>query len=115
MAENIIYKDKLIEISNDSILIKNYYFPFIGSKRVPFKNIQYVSAEQPSLLNGKFRIWGTRNFATWFPLDFWRPKRDKIFMINLIGKTICVGFTVKNSETVFQILEKKGLIQHATA
>lgn len=115
MAENIIYKDKLIEISNDSILIKNYYFPLIGSKRVPFKNIQSIIVEKPSSSNGKFRIWGTRNFATWFPLDFWRPKRDKIFMINLIGKTVCVGFTVNNSETVLRILEQKGLIQHATA
>ncbi len=115
MEESIIYKDHLIEISNDSILIKNYYFPLIGAKRVPFKNIQSVTAEEPSLLNGQFRIWGTRNFVTWFPMDFLRPQRDKIFMINLIGKTVDVGFTVKNSETVIKILQQKGLIQHATA
>lgn len=115
MAENIIYKDTLVEISNDSLLIKNYYFPLIGSKRVLFQNIESVTAEQPSISNGQFRIWGTGNFVTWFPLDFWRPKRDKIFMIHLCGKTISVGFTVKNSETVYKILDQKGFIQHATA
>jgi hypothetical protein len=115
LAENIIYKDNLTEISNDSILIKNYYFPIIGSKRVLFKNIESVTAEQPSLSNGKFRIWGTRNFATWYPMDFFRSRRDKIFIINLVGKTISVGLTVKSSEAVFQIFEKNGLMKHATA
>jgi hypothetical protein len=115
MAENNIYEDRLVQISNDSILIKNYYFPLIGSKRVPFKKIEFVTAEKPSLLKGKFRIWGTGNFVTWYPLDFARPSRDRIFIINLLGKTIRVGFTVNNSETVLRILEQKGLIQHATA
>ena len=115
MAENNIYEDRLVQISNDSILIKNYYFPLIGSKRVPFNKIESVTAEKPSLLKGKFRIWGTSNFVTWYPLDFARPSRDKIFIITLLGKTIRVGFTVKNSETVLRIFEQKGLIQHATA
>ncbi len=115
MAENNIYEDRLIEISTDSILIKNYYFPLVGSKRVPFDKIEFITAEKPSLLNGQFRIWGTRNFVTWYPLDCARPSRDKIFIINLLGKTIRIGFTVNNSETVLRILEQKGLIQHATA
>ena len=115
MAENIIYEDRLIEISNDFIVIKNYYFPLIGSKRVPIDKIQSITAETPSLLKGKYRIWGTGNFATWWPLDFARPARDKVFMINRPGKRIRIGFTVNNSETVLRILEQKGLIQHATA
>ena len=115
MTETIIYKDKLIEISNNFILLKNYYLPFIGSKRVPFDKIKSVTVEKPSLLNGQFRIWGTGNFVTWFPLDLWRPSRDKIFIIALIGKTMRIGFTTENSETVIRILEQKGLIQHTTA
>ena len=35
MDGNVIYKDKLVEVSSDSILLKNYYFPFIG-KRIQF-------------------------------------------------------------------------------
>jgi len=115
VTENIIYKDKLIEISNNFILFKNYYLPFIGSKRVPFDKIKSVTVEKPSLLKGQFRLWGTGNFVTWFPLDLGRPNRDKIFMIYLLGKTIRIGFTAENSETVVRIFEQKGLIQHTTA
>src|SRR5271169_448255 len=115
MAENNIYEDKLIEISNESILLKNYYFPLIGSKRVLFKKIKSVTAEKPSSSNGRFRICGTGNFVTWYPLDFARPSRDKIFMMNLLGDKIRIGFTVKNSEKVLRIFEQKGLMQHATA
>ncbi len=115
MIENNVYEDRLVKISNDSILIKNYYFPLIGSKRVPFNKIESVTAEKPSLMKGKFRIWGTGNFVTWWPMDFARPTRDKVFIINRLGKTIQIGFTVNNSETVLRILEQKGLIQQATA
>jgi hypothetical protein len=115
MTETMIYKDKLIEISNKFILLKNYYLPFIGSKRVPFDKIKSVTVEKPSLLKGQFRIWGTGNFVTWFPLDLWRPSRDKIFIISLLGKTMRIGFTTENSETVIRIFEQKGLIQHTTA
>ena len=115
MSNNIIYKDNLVEISNDFILVKNYYFPLIGSKRVAFNKIDSIRAEEPSLMNGRFRIWGTGNFTTWFPLDLARPKRDKIFTISIHGKTVNVGFTVKDSETVVRIFGQKGLIKHATA
>jgi hypothetical protein len=115
MAENNIYEDRLIEISNDSILLKNYYFPLIGSKRVPFRKIEFITAEKPSLLKGKFRIWRTGNFVTWYPLDFARPTRDRIFIINRLGEMIRIGFTAENSDTVLRIFEQKGLIQRATA
>lgn len=64
MAENNIYEDGQIEISNDSILLKNHYFPLLGSKRVPFGEIEFVTLKKPSLLKGKFRIWGIVKFVT---------------------------------------------------
>ena len=115
MTQNVVYEDNLVEISDDSILIKNYYLPFIGSRRVPFSKIQYVTAEKPSFWNGKFRIWGTGNFAAWFPIDFARSKRDTIFTITLVGDRISIGFTVSDSKSVSEILRQKGLIRQATA
>ena len=55
MEQGPIYKDKLIEISNDFIILKDYYFPF-GPKRVPLEEIESITVEKPSLSAGKWRI-----------------------------------------------------------
>jgi hypothetical protein len=111
MSDTILYKDNLAEISTDSLLLKYYYVPFFTPKRIPFEQIQTITAEEPTLLNGKWRLQGTTDFGTWFPLDLMRPKRDKIFFISLKGKIIRIGFTVEDSETVLRILSLKGLIR----
>jgi hypothetical protein len=115
MNTNTIYEDKLVKISNTFIVVKNYYFPFIGSKKVAFDKIESITVEKPTFLNGQFRIWGTRNLSTWYPIDLVRPKRDKIFKISIIGKTVDVGFTVKNSSDVEKIFREKGLLKYTTA
>ena len=56
MDENVIYKDRLIVITSDSIVFKHYYFPGT-SKRVPFDKINSVAVEHASLSTGKWRIW----------------------------------------------------------
>ncbi len=114
MDENIIYKDRLIEITSNAILFKNYYF-FGSSKRVPFEKIKSVAIDQPSLSAGKWRIWGTGNFTTWYPLDIHRPSRDKIFLMSLIGKRVRIGFTAEDSEAVRLILKEKKVLNGATA
>ena len=55
MDENVIYKDRLIVITSDSIVFKHYYFPGT-SKRVPFDKINSVAVEHASLSTGKWRI-----------------------------------------------------------
>ena len=80
MEAKILYKDILVEISDDSITLKNYYFPFI-SKKVLFKDIEKIEVKKPNLWNGKWKIWGTSNFSYWFPIDFSRPLRKEIFFI----------------------------------
>ena len=99
------YSDKLIEISEDSILIRKYYFPF-GSKRVDLSDIENVTVNEPSLISGKYRYWGTGDFRTWYPPDN-RIKRDKIFIMKLKKKWWRVGFTVEDSQTVLNLLRDK--------
>ncbi len=110
MDDKNVYNDKLVEINNESITLKKYYFPFAGSKRIPLDKIKSIKVEKPSLFTGQARIWGTGDLMTWFPLDVGRLKRDKIFIISIIDKAISAGFTVENSETVLRIFEQKGLI-----
>ena len=77
---------------------------------IPFSDIEEIQVKEPSLKNGKWRIHGTGNFKTWFPLDSNRPKRNKIFFIKYKNKWMRTGFTVEDSSKVENILKVKSLI-----
>ena len=103
--DSTLYSDKLVEISEDSIVFRNYYYPF-GNKRVKFEDVDRIAVEKPTLLSGKYRYYGTGDFRTWFPPDN-RSKRDKIFIMILKKKWWRVGFTVEDSQTVLNLLKTK--------
>jgi len=106
------YKDKLIEIFDDTIVFKNYYFP-TGSKSIRLSQAECVEEKPPTLRNGKWRLHGTGDplFRIWFPADYDRPSRDKIFVMKVKGKWIRIGFTVENSYVVSELLKTKGLLR----
>jgi len=82
MNKNILYADKLVEIRNDSILFHNYYFPIPTSKTVKFDEIETIFMVKPTLINSKYRYWGSGDFILWFPLDMRRSKKDIIFILH---------------------------------
>jgi hypothetical protein len=83
-----------------------YYFPF-GKKHVTLSDIEYIEAKTPTLLNGKWRIWGTGDFITWFPCDSSRPIRDTIFIAHLKNRIVRIGFTVEESGPVINFFSEK--------
>lgn len=107
---SVLYADRLVEITDDSILLRDYYFP-IGSKRVRSDQIEYIRARPLTLWTGAWRIWGTGDFITWFPADWNRPTRDTGFLLVRKAKTIRIGFTVEDSAAVKEILRRKGLLR----
>jgi uncharacterized membrane protein len=106
------YKDSLIEISQDNIIFKNYYFP-MGSKSINLSQVEYVEAKSPTLGNGKWRLHGTGDlfFRIWFPADYNRPNRDMIFVMKIKKKWMKIGFTAENSQIVSGIFKGKGLLR----
>ena len=104
----MLYSDALVDVADDGIIFKRYFFPF-GSKRVEFTRIQRIETRKPSVLGGKWRLWGTVDFRTWFPLDWKRPSRDKIFVAFLRDSFRRIGFTVENSAQFEEVLKAKGL------
>ena len=106
------YLDKLVEISHESIRFRNYYFPF-GSKLVPFSEVDRVVVETPTLM-AKWRIHGTADFKTWFPRDWRRPSRDRLFVMTLQTGRRRIAFTVEDSDTVIRIFRDNGLLHEAT-
>lgn len=108
---DVLYSDSLVEITQDAICFKAYYFP-VGSKRVWFADIDHVTAEKPTLLNGRFRIQGSNDLRTWFPRDWHRPARPEIFFARLRGSSRGIGFTVEDAGRVEGILRNKHLLMH---
>ena len=107
-----IYADDLVEITDRGVTFHHYYFPF-GDKRVEWSRISSIEARQPSVKTGSWRIWGTGNLSTWFPLDARRPRRDRILFAAL-GDGSSIGFTVENSAAVIDIFKQRGLLRESS-
>lgn len=103
---DILYSDSLIDISDDAMLFRHYYFP-LGSKRIELSSVDHIEILMPSLASGKWRIHGTGDFRTWFPRDKDRPNRDCIFVLHRKNSRWRIGFTVEDSKAVNAILRQK--------
>ena len=105
-----LYSDGLIAIFPDRIIFRNYYFIGI-SKKVPVSEIEKIASHEPTLSNGKWRLWGSGGFNHWFPMDLLRPLRERIFFAKLKNKSFVIGFTVSNSRLVESIFRDMKLIE----
>ena len=109
MPTDILYSDKLIEISADTILFRQYYFP-IGARRLNLTDIERVVMRTPTFVTGKYRLQGSAWLRTWFPMDRQRPKRSQIFILILRNKWRRIGFTVEDEAAVERILQARQLL-----
>jgi hypothetical protein len=109
-----IYKDKLIEVTDEGITFHRYYFPF-GDRSIPFAQIERVEVGSPSVIDGSWRLWGTGDFRTWFPLDGERPKRDRIFVATVRDSSRRIGFTVEDAPQVERVLRERRLLHETTS
>jgi len=105
----VIYADSLVEITGDSITFRNYSL-FLKPRTVRLADIDHIDVKKARMGTGKYRIWGSGDFCTWFPLDPTRPSRDRIFHLSLKAFGMNIGFTVENPREVTGILRKKGMI-----
>jgi hypothetical protein len=105
-----LYQDKLIELTDQEMVLHRYYFPFGGAKHVLWNQIECVLARPPSFFGGSWRLWGSGDFLTWFPQDFARPSRDRIFIASLRSSVRRIGFTVEDSQKVASILRERGVL-----
>ncbi len=104
-----MYSDNFVEISADGITFRKYYFPTMSARFVPYSEIDHIDIRKPTIASGKWRLGGTGSPGIWFPLDWRRSTRDRIFRAALRnGKAI--GFTVEDSSAVSSVLRSLGLI-----
>ena len=110
MTESI-YGDKLVTITDKEIIFHHYYFPTGKNKVVGIDQIERILVRKPTLRNGKWRIHGTGDFKTWFPMDKNRPRRDRIFIAILKNKWMNIGFTVEDGNKVENFFKSRNLIE----
>jgi hypothetical protein len=106
-----LYQDRLIKMTDDAMVFHGYYFPSGGDKRVPWNQIERIQVKPPSLFGGSWRLWGTGDLRTWYPQDYQRPSRDRIFRVILRDRFRQIGFTVEDSAKVMSLLRDRGVLQ----
>lgn len=106
---NTLYKDGLVEVTDQEVIFHRYYLPFGGDKHVFLSRIDHIEVRQPSIGFGSWRIWGGGP-RTWFPWDGARPSRDAIFVAFLRGCFVRVGFTVERSKEFIRVLKERSLL-----
>jgi hypothetical protein len=104
-----LYSDKLVNITSDAITFFNYYFWGCG-KTVPVNDNEKIESLAPTVLNGKWRIWGSSSFNGWMPMDWHRPSRDRIYLLRYKNKKFQIGFTVESSYLAESALRQLGLM-----
>lgn len=104
-SKNARYADNLVKIDEDSILFKEYFYPF-GSKRFPVSNIEEILYYRPKWWSGKWRIYGSGDLKTWCPCDWGRPSRDMMFILFPVKGWWRVGFTVEDSAKAITALRE---------
>ena len=106
---NEVYSDRLVTLTENALILKRYYFPF-GARQVRLDEIGKVRVMRPTLMNGKWRLWGTGNFKTWFPLDLHRPERERVFIMEFKRQWKQIGFTVEHWEKFRDLLRARALV-----
>jgi hypothetical protein len=105
-----LYADKLVVITPAALTFHNYYL-WGADKTVPVNDIEKIGLFEPTMMNGKWRLWGTTGFGGWFPLDWNRPSRDCIFIMRRKSKNFRIGFTAEDSLKAEDALRGLGLIR----
>ncbi len=76
------YTDRWIELNENELTIRGYYFPWGPAKRIPYEKIRHVTRVTLGAINGRARIWGTANPGVWTNLDPRRPTKHTGFLID---------------------------------
>ncbi|MEZ0371290.1 MAG: hypothetical protein ACAI44_19505 [Candidatus Sericytochromatia bacterium] len=102
---SILYEDKYLICDDDSITIKEYYFPF-GSKRIPYASIRKLEEKELGVFSGRYRFWGMDLEPYWYHLDWQRASKRHGIVLDL-GEWIKPVVTPAQHDMVLAVLKEK--------
>lgn len=103
---SVLYDKGNVQITDEGVLLRWYYFPFAQSKFVPFSEITGIERQTCGLFNSK--TWGMPFDGSWWHADglfsfreFRHPEG-----IRLITDGIVMGMTPQDVDEVENILKE---------
>lgn len=82
MVSDVLYQDSGLIIDHTGLTIRRYYFPWGGSKRIAFTDIDSVDVRAMGWFTGRGRVWGSACPTVWLPLDLNRVRKRTLIMID---------------------------------
>jgi hypothetical protein len=104
--ETPAYRDRWIECTAGEIRVHGYYFPWAGTKHIPYSRVRGLDRVEMSALHGKGRIWGTGNFKYWANLDPKRPGKSVALILD-IGRRVMPFITPDDPDAVEAIIRSR--------
>uniref|UniRef100_A0A1I7RS13 Phage protein n=2 Tax=Bursaphelenchus xylophilus TaxID=6326 RepID=A0A1I7RS13_BURXY len=107
---HILYEDDYVELTEDFLTIKRYFFPMMKPKVVRVKHIRTVYFdEQDNTKYGLKRTWGKSEMSeVYWAIDFRRclpgDKGGKADVIVDVEDGLMKGFTVRDVQSFLQSL-----------
>ncbi len=106
--EGIIYNDGYVEIYDDFLVVRGFYFGPIGKIKIRFGEIK--SMEVMNFKGICWRLQGTVDLKTWFAHDLKRYSKKQNIVVECSRFKCKVGFSVEDFEAVSAIFKDKGLL-----
>ncbi len=80
----MLYDDGRIACGETSVTIGWYYL--WGKKTIPYSAIRTVTSRPLTRWRGKWRLWGSSSFTTWYNLDGNRPRKTTALELDVGGR-----------------------------
>ncbi|KAJ1676914.1 hypothetical protein EV182_007254 [Spiromyces aspiralis] len=107
----LLYEDQYVRVTDSSIIINNYYFPF-GSKSIAIDQVLSIDTDiELDLLSEQYHAWGfCRSTNIWWAKDGSRiDSRERLVsrpyvIVRLTNSWVSCGFTMSHPQAGLQIL-----------
>ncbi len=83
------YDDGSVACTDTDLVIRRYYFPLGGAKRIPYQAIQEVR-RAPLTVMGRWRIHGSNDLVHWYNFDLRRPRKSTALVVHSAGHIVPV-------------------------
>jgi hypothetical protein len=106
MPAESLYSDAYVDVLEDHLILKDYYFLRFGRKRINFSDVVQFKEVRLTLFNGLARHESVWLKPRW-PLDWNVKSRKEAFFIKPKGHWLGIGFSAERPREVALLIHQK--------
>ena len=106
MPGDVLYDDGGLLLDQSGVMIRHYYFPWAGPKRIRYGEIRGVDSRPMGWLTGKGRGWGSAHPRYWLPLDLRRPRKQTLLVLD-VGRRVMPSVTPDDPDRVVDLIRAR--------